>query len=322
MGWLKKEVKTMKPSRIPNSTRLNLARFDLQSLRLVVLVAHYGSLSLAAQHMPLALAAASRRLRELESTLGQPLFVRQSHGMQVSDAGELVVRHACEVLHSLDMLGDSLKDIEHGVTRHIRLCASSAAIVQFLPPLIARFEHDNPKVRIELEEQVSDVVVMHLRQGRADVGVFASGAPEDGLNCESLRQDELVVVLPNKHRLARSKAALTFADLLNEPWVSLSAGAALLNVQVQAAARLNTTLKIRMQVRSFDAMAQLIAAGLGIGLMPRLAVQPMLTGRLVTARPLRETWAKRQLWVATRPETTEPAVSAFVASLRQPLSEA
>jgi DNA-binding transcriptional LysR family regulator len=285
---------------------MNLSRFDLLSLRLVVLIEQCGSLSAAAQKMHLAVGAASRRLTELEVTVGQALFTRQRQGMQATDAGHQVVRHAQQMLWQLGAMQEDLRDLQHSATRHIRLCASSAAIVQFLPPLIAQFEQTHPQARIVLEEEMSDAVIGAVLQGRADVGVFAASNAPGKLACTPFRRDRLVLVMSAHHRLARGKTAVAFEQLRDEDWISLAQGAALLSSQQQAAIRAGFALRLRMQVRSFEAMAQLIAQGLGIGLMPQHAAMSLAAGMALRTRRLEDDWVERQLWIGVQPRQIDP----------------
>ena len=137
----------------------NLARFDLVSVRLAVACAQTGSLTAAARDSHLALAAASRRIRELEDALGDALFERHARGLLPTAAGRVFVKHGLTLLQTMEQLGGELADLRRGIARHIRLCASSAAISQFLPPLLARYGELHPQVHIDLEEQVSEAVV-------------------------------------------------------------------------------------------------------------------------------------------------------------------
>jgi DNA-binding transcriptional LysR family regulator len=136
----------------------NLARFDLVTIRLVVDCARLGSLSAAAEQSHLALAAASRRIRDLEDTLGQQLFERHGRGLHASPAARVFVRHALPMLQSVDRLGGELNDLRRGIARRIRLSASTAAINQFLAPLLAAYDAKAPQVQVELHEQLSSRV--------------------------------------------------------------------------------------------------------------------------------------------------------------------
>ena len=300
----------------------NLARFDLVSIRLAVACAQTGSLTAAARDAHLALAAASRRIRELESALGDTLFERHARGLRPTPAGRVFVKHGLTLLQAMEQLGGELADLRQGIARHISLCASSAAISQFLPSLLAAYGQSHPQIRIELEEQVSEAVVSALREGRSDVGVFVEGPDTTGLQTQLFRTDELVLVLPAKHLLARSASAIAFADTLDEEWISLPAGAAMLQKQQQAARAANRPFKLRMQVRSFDAVCHMVASGLGIAILPKAASLPLVKTMKLRSRPLTDSWAQRRLLVATAAGEKDQGLADLVEFLVQPSQNA
>ncbi|MFS2037110.1 LysR family transcriptional regulator [Polaromonas sp. CT11-55] len=300
----------------------NLARFDLVSVRLAVACAQTGSLTAAARDSHLALAAASRRIRELEDALGDALFERHARGLLPTAAGRVFVKHGLTLLQTMEQLGGELADLRRGIARHIRLCASSAAISQFLPPLLARYGELHPQVHIDLEEQVSEAVVTTLREGRADAAVFVEGPDTTGLDTRLFREDELVLILPAGHALARSKAPLAFADALDEEWISLTTGAAMLQKQQQAALAANRPLKLRMQVRSFDAVCHMVASGLGVAVLPKGATLPLIKSMKLGWRPLSDGWAKRRLLAATMAGQPDAAIATLVDFLAQPSQNA
>lgn len=299
----------------------NLARFDLVSIRLVVDCVQHGSLSAAAREAHLALAAASRRIRELEDAIGEPLFERHGRGVLPTAAGRVFARHAVVLLQSLEQMGSELADLRSGVAQRVRLCASTAAINEFLPPLLARYAQEHRDVRIDLEEQVSNGVVAALREGRADLGVCVEGVETEGLDCRLFRRDELVLVLPPRHRLV-GRGAVAFADALDEDWISLADGAALLQKQHEAAHAAGRPLKLRMQVRSFDAVCHLVASGLGIAILPKTAALPIVGAMKLRWRALADPWAQRRLLVATRAGSADPAVLALAEFLAEPSQKA
>lgn len=318
------------------SSSFNVARFDLVSIRLAVACAQSGSLSAAARDCHLALAAASRRIRELEAALGSTLFHRHARGLTPTAAGRLLVKHGLALQQTTEQLGRELADERQGVARHLRLCAGSAAISQFLPPLLARYAALHPQVHIELEEQVSAGVAAALREGRADVGVFVNGPDTTGLHVLPFRTDELVLLLPAAHPLAsprpRRRApgqkqatpspaatkpapALALSTCLDENWISLGSGAALLQTLQASAHAADRALRLRMQVHSFDAMCHLVAAGLGVALLPRQLAEAATQTLPVAWRALTDPWAHRQLWVATHSEDAAAlALAQFLAA--------
>ena len=300
----------------------NLARFDLVSIRLAVACFQTGSLSAAARDSHLALAAASRRIKELENALGDPLFERHARGLLPTAAGRVFVKHGLSLLQTMEQLGAELSDLRQGIARHITLSASSAAISQFLPPLLARYAELHPQVRIELEEQVSEAVVTTLREGRANVAVFVEGPDTDGLETQLFRTDELVLVMPARHRLASVKTPIAFTDTLDEEWISLTAGAAMLQKQQQAALAVNRPFKLRMQVRSFDAVCHMVASGLGIAVLPKGASLPIVKAMKLVWRPLSDAWAQRRLLVATTAGEQDQGITSLVAFLTAPSQNA
>jgi len=201
------------------------------------------------------------------------------------------------------------------------MAASTAAINQFLPPLLARHAREARHVHVELEEQVSSGVVTALREGRADLGVFVEGVDTEGLECQLFRHDELVLVLPARHRL-NGRGAIPFAAGLDEDWISLAEGAALLQKQHEAAHAAGRPLKLRMQVRSFDAVCHLVASGLGIAVLPRTAALPIVGAMGLRWRALADSWASRRLLLATRPGTQDPAVEQLIGFLVEPSQKA
>lgn len=294
-----------------NRVTQHLSRFDLVSIRLVVDCVQHGSLTAAAERAHLALPAASRRVKELEQAVGEPLFGRQGRRLQVTGAGRVFHRHAVSVLQAMEQMGGELMNLQLGVATQVRLSASTAAISQFLPPLLSRYARQASRVRIDLEEQVSDGVVKSLRDGRADVGVFVEGMETHGLECHAFRTDELVLVMPPGHRLVGT-GAIQFSEALDEDWISFTEGSAVLLQQHQAAYTVGRAFRLRMQARSFDTVCHLVAAGMGIALLPKAAALPIARAMHLKLRPLQDPWAIRRVLVATRSGERDPGVLELV----------
>lgn len=199
----------------------------------------------------------------------------------------------------MEAMVEELDDLQEGVLRHIQFFASSAAISQFLPPLIAKYSETHPQVQIDLEEHVSEHVVIALRERRSDIGVFVSGIDTEGLETQQFRTDELVLIMPQGHALT-GKGPIEFAQTLDEQWISLNPGAAMLQQQLSAARAQGKKLKLRMQVNSFDAVSHMVSSGLGIALLPKATALPMLKSMKLGWRPLKDDWSHRKLLVGIR----------------------
>jgi DNA-binding transcriptional LysR family regulator len=278
---------------------LNLHRLDLVSLSLFSLIVRTGSISKGAELAHLAVGAGSKRMTDLEEAVGVSLFERHSRGVTLTAAGHALHQHALRILGDVDRLAADLSDHAAGVVGVVRLWANTSAVTQFLPADIASFVKANPGIRIELEEQNSHPTVLALLDGRADLGIFADGTPPLGLQTLPYRDDELVLVVPKGHSLAKRKST-DFADAIDFDFVSLAAGTSLAQRLQVASEILGKRLRLRIQVRSFDAMCLMVAAGLGVAVLPKGAVQPHLVSMGLRQIEIRDAWVHRKLLLAAR----------------------
>lgn len=292
-----------------NTGKLN--RIDILSIRLAVRCLQSTSLTQAATEEHIAVGAASRRLQTLEAAVGSKLFERGAKGLAPTLSGKVFFKHAIDLLRSVDGAATELRDLTTGTRRHIRLCASSAAIDQFLPQLLSKYRLMRPEIRIELEEQVSSAVSKAVVDGRADLGVFVYAGGVAGLSTTRLCGDELVLALPRSHPMAGSRDAIGFTELLDEDWISLTEGASMLGLQQQAALSVNKPFNIRMQVRSLDVVCNLVSAGLGVALVPKGVVVPIQRSLQLAWRPIADSWSKRTLVIGLREDSVDPELVAF-----------
>jgi DNA-binding transcriptional LysR family regulator len=203
------------------------------------------------------------------------------------------------LLQELEGTIKELNDLDKGIVRHIHLFAGTAAISQFLPPLIAKYSKKYPEIQIDLEEQVSEQVVLALKAGKAEMGVFVEGSNTEGLDVQVFRADELVLIFPKGHHLT-GKKPIAFSETLDEQWISLNPGAAMLNQQMSAASAIGKRINLRMQVNSFDAVTQMVASGLGVALLPKAFALSVLQVNHLNWRALQDQWAQRKLMVGIR----------------------
>jgi DNA-binding transcriptional LysR family regulator len=296
---------------------INPARVDFVTLRLFCAVAAAGSITKGAEQCHLALSAASRRLSEFEGTTGSTLLERTAQGIMLTSAGHVALQHAMRLVQGFEQFSTELKEHSRGSRGHVRLWANMSSLTEFLPEALASFLEIYPDIRVEVEEQVSGHIVHAVVDGLADVGVFVEGTPSYGLELVPFRVDELVVACSNLHPLAALKR-VTFKDCLNYDFVGLNRGSSLLELVLRAAEKEGKPLRVRVQVRSFDAMCQMISANLGIGVLPRAVCAPMLGKRGLKALRLDESWAQRRLVIATKAKTPlTPSATLLVEHLQR-----
>jgi DNA-binding transcriptional LysR family regulator len=284
---------------------MNLHRLDLVSLSLFSQVVRSGSISKGALLANLAVGAASKRISDLEAAVGAALFERHSRGITPTAAGLALARHAQRILGDVNLLAAELHDHASGIVGVARLWANTSAITQFLPADIAAFAKATPAIRIELAELNSGEIVLGVLEGRADIGIFADRTPALGLHLMPYREDRLVLVVPAGHPLAKRRS-LRFEEATDFDVVSLSQGTSLaqrLQAETEAMGR---RLRVRIQVRSFDAMCQMVAAGLGVAVLPADAVRALVRSLSLRQIPLTDGWARRQLLIGVRDLETLP----------------
>lgn len=278
---------------------MNLHRVDLVSLSLFHLVARTGSISQAAGLAALAVGAASKRITDLEAAFGVPLLERHSRGVRLTPAGEALHGHVLRLLAEVDQMDANLSDHAKGLIGVVRLWANTSAVTQFLPQDLARLNAQQPGLRIELNEADSRDVVLAVLDGRADLGIFADRTPPLGLQTVTYRTDRLVLVVPAGHRLARRRK-LAFVDAVDFDFVSLTQSTSLAQRLALESGQLGKPLRIRIQVRSFDAMCQMVAAGLGIAVLPAAAAQPLAKALGLRTLQIEDDWVERTLLLAAR----------------------
>ncbi len=295
----------MKPS-----DRTFARRMDLTSLQLFVAVCELGSIGKAAEREFIAASAVSKRLSDLEATLGTPLLYRHTRGVDLTPAGESLLHHARSVLFSLEKMQGELSEYADGVRGHVRVHASISAIVQFLPEDLGAFIQSRGQVKIDLEEHLSTEIVRAVQEGAADLGICNASVITPGHELQTLpyRRDQLVLIVPRRHPLSRHEA-VGFADTLDCDHVGLHTNSSIYLAMRDAAAACGRNIKLRIHVTGLDAMCRMIHNGLGVGVMPRRAFELMHgVGDLECVR-LTDAWAARSIELVARDFSTLPVTA-------------
>ncbi|TDM09362.1 MAG: transcriptional regulator [Ideonella sp. MAG2] len=281
-------------------------RHDLTTLNLVLAIAESRSITRAAEREHLALAAASKRLSDLETRLGVKLFERRARGVEPTEAGRALVRHIRSLNASLHALESEVMEFSRGIKGHLRIAANAGAIAECLPGDLAAFARAHPQIRISLEDLTSAEVQTAVAEGRADVGVFAPPLRDKHLLTWPYRPGRLVALVPKGHVLARNfqgAAGVSFEALLDFDMVGLHIGASVHELMLQRALERGRTLNARLQVRGFDAIAQLVGAGLGVAVLPEAVARRFTSLFAIEVLPLDEPWASRRYLIAARDVT-------------------
>ncbi|HEX3972118.1 MAG TPA: LysR family transcriptional regulator [Stellaceae bacterium] len=278
---------------------MNIARFNLTTLTLVASIARAGSISKGARELNMAIAAASKRVADFEAELGVAIFYRRPSGMVITEAGRAIVGHILNVLGDLDRLNREAADLVSSDRGKIRLWVSHAAISGNLPSELASFVRSHPNIAIEMEERESTAIIKAIHENSADIGIFAANANAAGLATFLYRTEELVLVVPAKHPL-RKRRRISLATATQYDFVGLLRETPLAVRLDYEAKRLGQAPGVRVEVRTVEAMCRMISAGLGIGILPLVAVEPFMGVLRLHALNFTEDWATRELMLGVR----------------------
>lgn len=274
---------------------------DLQTLRIFLAACELRSMSRAADRLNIALSAASRRVSLLEHQANTPLIVRRPHGIEPTAAGMTMMNYAREVLRLGEKLQVNLEEHKSGVRGYVRICASSSVLVQRLAQDLSRFVASNPEIKLDLEERPSESTIHAVIHKQADIGVIVQDIDVnlEGLTVIDYAGDQLAVAVPMNHLLA-SRRELAFSDILDQDLVALESGTAVHRLLSSRAREIGRTMRVRVQVRSFEVMCLMISHGLGIGILPERALQPLAEAMGIKLVRLDENWAKREYAICVR----------------------
>ena len=274
-------------------------RFDLADLSLFRHVVEAGSITRGAARANLALAAASTRIRHMEETLGAPLLVRGRAGVTPTQAGRTLLAHARTILRQSERLREDLGAYAGGLAGQIRVLSNTNALTEFLPEALSSFLSAHPQVSVDLEERLSDEIVGLIAEGVADLGIVAGTVDASTLETFPFRRDRFVLVVGREHPLAR-RAKIAFAQVLDHDFVGLDRASALQRFLSDKAARIGQPLRLRVQLRSFDAVCRMVECNVGIGIVPQTTARRVARTMAIAVVALTDPWATRDLTICIR----------------------
>jgi DNA-binding transcriptional LysR family regulator len=250
----------------------------LSQLRILLAVADYGGFTTAAEHVGSTQPAVSRVIRTLERELQASLFIRHRDGVTPTKAGLVAIHYARETIDSADRLRQEVGATAGRLTGTLRLASLPSATGSLLAHPLRAFTERHPHVRVRLFEGTDQEVRDWLSRGGADLGVVTLPAP--GYRCTRLGEDEMVAVLPSAHALA-GLAPVAVHDLAGYPFIFPGGGCGPLILG--ATRRAGITLNVAFEAREPQSVLEMVAAGLGISVMPTLNLAHQPEGILTRA---------------------------------------
>jgi len=181
----------------------------------------------------------------------------------------------------------------------VRLLANTNALTEFLPEALSSFLAAHPHVSVDLEERLSDEIVGLIAEGTGDIGIVAGTVDFGGLHTFPYGSDRFVLVVGRNHPLAGRKR-IGFAEVLDYDMVGLDRASAIQRFLAEKASRVGRAIRLRVQLRSFDAICRLVECDVGVGVVPETTVKRTARTMAIEAVELIDPWALRELHICVR----------------------
>lgn len=292
-------------------------RLDLSDLKLVVCIADAGSITHGARHASLAVGSASERLKSVEEDTGVKLFFRHPRGVSLTEAGEILVRHAREILARQARLKAELGAYAKGMRGKVRLYANTSAMAEFLPGRLAKWLAEHPDVAIELEERTSADIVNSISNGIAEAGLVSDAVDTRGLTLDPIADDRLALIVPPTHPL-KFRDNISLSDAVSESFIGLYPGNALQDHISGHARELGHPLTYRIRMSSFEGICEMVSSGIGVGIIPVSVAERFRKKLAFQIVPLQDQWARRRICICYKTlDSLSPAMARLIDFLRK-----
>jgi molybdate transport repressor ModE-like protein len=293
---------------------------DVKRMRVLREIAAQGSFSAAADALYLSQSAVSQHVAALEKEVGQKLIERTSGGPRMTQAGEILVSHADAVLARLDEAERELADLAGLRGGKLRLASFPTASATLLTSAMSRFAELYPDVRLELREAEPEESLPQLKHGAHDLAlVYSYEAVEEqedrDVERHLLLEDRMWLAVPKAHPLS-GKAAVSLDELRDDAWLCGTCNGACRQNVILACRSAGFDPRIAFESDDYQVLQGLIASGLGVTLLPDLALTALHPG--VAIVPVKPRAPIRHVWAATRAAgSRSPAADAMVEVLRE-----
>lgn len=254
--------------------------FDLNDLQAMVAVVEQGGFRAASVALNISQPALSRRIAKLERALNVQLFERTTRRVALTLVGREFFNKAQEILDGVQRSLHNISDISRSHYSQVTLACVPSVAHNILPPILQRFHQQFPRIRIRIADEGAHDVLNNVARGDSDFGVNFLGAGEKGIDFEPLVVEHFVLACPPGHPLA-GVAAVTWDQIALYPYITVGKSSGNRMMLDQAMAPSERRPPAFVEVRHVTSLLEMIKAGLGIGVVPRLAMPRDDGGALV-----------------------------------------
>ncbi len=244
---------------------------NLRTMEQMVAISEFGHMTRAAQELGVSQPALSAALRKLEEEIGTELFHRTGHGVEPTEAGRVFIEHSKVTLRAADQTREAVRSLVGLETGSIKVGAGATATGYLLPRAIQLVRDEYPGLKFSIREAGSSAVADGVISGELDLGIVTLPVVHpraDDLMIMHEIQDELMMIVPPGHRLD-GKRSFVWSDLEDEPVVAFEAGSAVRTMIDTAAGEHGVHLEVVMELRSIEAIVQMVNAKIGIGFVSK-----------------------------------------------------
>src|SRR6266850_1101781 len=245
---------------------------ELHQLRYFCAVAETASFSRAAEQSHVSQPSLSQQIMKLEDELGVRLFDRLGRSVRLTELGKTFLPRARAVLRELEAAKGDVVERKDFIGGPVTVGIIPTVGPYFLPPVLTSFSRKFPQVRFTVIEEITPVLLDRLRAGAIDVAILALPIRGHELETTPLLTERLFAALPKNHRLAK-RTALSLKDLRSEPFLLLRDGHCFRDTAVAACDRARLHPQVIFESGQFSSLVSLVGAGMGVSIVPEMAVE-------------------------------------------------
>lgn len=280
-------------------------------LRCFVTVAHEANFTRAADRLNVSQSALSASIQQLEAVLGGRLLNRSTRQVTLTPVGEEFLGVAERLLADIEMSVEGVRDLIEKRRGIIHIGVLPSVAVDWLPAMIKRFQADYPGVQVTVRDDLNDRIVESVKRGVVDIAFAVSPEEDAEVRAEPVLEDCLVLVCPKGHELCE-KETVFWRDLIGYRFISVARTSSTRHIVDETFARVGHALEGAMETNLVSTAGGMIGCGLGISVLPRMALKLISNADQLEVRPLLDPLVARQICILTRRRRMlSPAAEAF-----------
>jgi len=284
---------------------------DLNALKIFLAVAQERSFSRAAAKVHRTQPAVSQAVRRIENELGEQLFDRSSKNGTLTEAGQMLQHYGERLVRLAEETESAVRELRD-LRRGRVLIGANEAAVHTLLPLFVRFRRSHPDIMIDVRRVPARQIAVEVLQGSLDFGALTFHPAEEGLLEVPVGSDELVLLVPPSHALARRRH-VTMEDVAQEPVVAHNDPSPARERVLRLFEQRHVPIRMVISLPSLDGIKRAVESNLGVALLPRRCAITEIANRRLVAVPVMGISRRRQVMIVCRKSQRSHAANAFLA---------